>query len=303
MSADGPRAAAARLAWLRALPLPASFVKALIVRREVRIAAREGRLGHGTAIADAYSVSEVPSVARLGTADRVLADVDQDGFLFARDPADVALFNRRSEKLPRRRDRLSVVLRGGAVCLRKAFASHASRVSPKSILWTALGLPFYTSVAAALRLSRVPCGGNVREIDLRTRTIYWDLVRAEDLRQWLGRRTPLVHDLDLGRDPALRNLDSDSRDRREIALFTAAGGARYGAAIREAVRAMNAAGVAVLDVKLGNVLVGEITGQVYWVDLEWAQIASWPGWDAALGFQDHELERWFSATPLPTARG
>lgn len=293
---DGARARLASRSgiWRLKLPLVEPTAKLLIARREVARAAREGRLRPGLPIADAVSPVEIPSVARLGTADRVLADVDQDGFLFARDPADAEFFNRRTEMLPRKRYQLHVVLRGGAVCLRKRFVRRTFRRGIAPVVWSVLGLPFYTSVAAALRLAELPCGGSVREFDLRTRTIHWDLVHGEDLRHWLGHSGALVHDLDLNRDPALRELDSDSRDLREIELFNSAGGSRFWPPVRDEVMAMNAAGVAILDVKLGNILAGEKTGLLYWVDFESAYLASWPRWEAAVRLQDRLLERWFA---------
>jgi hypothetical protein len=272
-----------------------SLAKLFSARREVRLAAREGRLRPGSPIADRVAPDAIPSVARLGTADRVLADVDQDGFLFARDPADVAFFDRRTGRLPRRRYELHVVLRDGVVCLRKRFTPSAVRLGAAQAFWSVLGLPFYVSAAAALRLSGVACAGSARAIDVRTRTIHWELVQGEDLRHWLGNATSLVHDLDLGGDPSLRVLDEASLDQREIEMFAAAGGGVFSPRVREEVRAMNAAGVAVLDVKLGNILVGAQTGRLYWVDFERAYLASWPRWEEAVRLQDQLLAQWFAA--------
>ena len=70
---------------------------------------------------DAVTPVEIPSVAELGPGDRVLAEIDQDGFAFAEHPADEPFFNRRTEKFPRLRYRLHVVLYRGRVCVRKQF--------------------------------------------------------------------------------------------------------------------------------------------------------------------------------------
>lgn len=270
-----------------------SLVKLHIARREVRRADRGG-FEPGPPIPDRIPLAEIPSVSRLGAGDRVIADVDQDGFLFARDPADVALFNRRAEMLPRKRYELHVVLRDGVLCLRKRFTPSAYRLGRSQAFWSVLGLPFYVSAAAALRLSGVACAGTARAIDVRTRTIHWELVHGEDLRHWLGNAAQVVHDLDLRRDPSLWRLDSDSLDRREIEMFEAAGGRVFSPRVRREVKAMNAAGVAVLDVKLGNILVGAKTGALYWVDFERAYLASWPGWEDAVRQQDRLLAQWFA---------
>ena len=56
---------------------------------------------------------------------------------------------------------------------------------------------------------------------------------------------------------------------------------------------MNARGVAALDVKLGNILVGQTTGTLYWIDFERASLDAYPAWDARLAEQHATLEQWF----------
>ncbi len=72
--------------------------------------------------------------------------------------------------------------------------------------------------------------------------------------------------------PAVRSRPRPAR----IEAFASRGGEAYRGRLEEIVRAMNARGVAPLDVKLGNVLVGEKTGALYWVDFERAALEAPP---------------------------
>ena len=68
--------------------------------------------------ADGVRASELPSFSMHGKADRVLAEIDQDGYAFPLEACDADLFRPRAERLPKRRYRLQVVLREGIVCVR-----------------------------------------------------------------------------------------------------------------------------------------------------------------------------------------
>src|SRR4051812_28147256 len=57
-----------------------------------------GTLPEGPPLADALPPAAVPSVGRSSSEDRVLAEIDQDGFTFAKDPLDAPFFNRRSRR-------------------------------------------------------------------------------------------------------------------------------------------------------------------------------------------------------------
>ncbi len=274
-----------------------SSAKFLTARRIARRALRLGELGalrnDGP---DSLLLSEVPSIDRLGMGDRVLAEIDQDGFAFAVDPADIPVFNRRERKMPRLRHLIDVVLHDGVICVRKRFRRAPPGMGSMSALFwhSGLGLGFYQSVAASHQLRDLPCVAAVRKADERSRTIYLDYIRGEDLRHHVSQNGKPVHDLDLSLDPALAHLSEDERDQREIDLFSAALGGRFEKDIRESILAINGRGVALMDVKLGNIIVGEKTGKLYWVDLDSSQLNSFPDWDANLQEQRRQLDRWFN---------
>jgi hypothetical protein len=242
---------------------------------------------------DALPPQTVPSLADGGRPDRVLARLDQDGFAFATDPRDAALFPGRPQELPRKRYRLEIVLHGGAVCVRKQFVRQSLRTGARNWWWNLWGLPFYTEAAALLRLSGCPGVPQVRAIDLATRTIWMDYVQGTNLTHHLAEGGAVLHDLDLSTHPVLRGLPPEQRVERERELFAATLGARCKPLIRELVLAMNARGVAVLDAKPGNVLLGERSGSVYWVDFERAHLRCFPGWRNGLHEQYRALSHSF----------
>ncbi|WP_437289415.1 hypothetical protein [Sorangium sp. So ce406] len=250
-------------------------------------------------VPDAVTPSDIPSVAELGPGDRVLAELDQDGFAFAIHPADVPFFNRRSEKMPRLRYRLHVVLRRGYVCVRKRFIGQPRNAPFDAHLFSLLGLFFYNEAASLLRLRDLPSVPRVRDVHLATRTLFIDYVRAKTLQQQLAERGEKVLDIDLA---PLGQLFDPDRDRREIEAFAQGEGDAHRGRVEEIVRAMNARGVAPLDVKLGNVLIGEKTGALYWVDFERAALEGTPRYRERLAEHHDLVNRWFGLS-LPGDRG
>ncbi|WP_437637395.1 hypothetical protein [Sorangium sp. So ce854] len=241
-------------------------------------------------VPDAVTPSEIPSVAELGPGDRVLAELDQDGFAFALHPADVPFFNRRSQKMPRLRYRIHVVLRRGYVCVRKRFIGQPRNAPLDAHLFSLLGLFFYNEAAALLRLRDLPSIPRIRDVHLATRTLFIDYVRGKTLQQRVAERGEKVLDIDLA---PLGQLFDPDRDRREIEAFAQGDGDAHRDRIEEIVRAMNARGVAPLDVKLGNVLIGEKTGALYWIDFERAAIEGTPRYRERLGEHHGLVNRWF----------
>jgi hypothetical protein len=243
------------------IPSLPGVVKCLLARAKVHAALRQGVLRVNVPpAADALPAELLPSSARLGTADRVLGELDQDGFAVAVAPEDVPFFNRRRCKLARFRYRLHVVLRAGAVWLRKQFTPKRLRVDPLEWLWNQLGLRFYASAAAHLELRGLPCVPTIREIDCRSRTIYMDYIWGQNLRHHLSRDGSRVHDLDIRGDAVLSRLSDEERNRREINLYADELARDFGPRVKEVILAINWRGVAVPDVKPGNVLLGGRTG-------------------------------------------
>lgn len=276
---------------LRRVPGMDAAARLLAVRIETVRALLARRLDENPLpVPDAVTPSDIPSVAELGPGDRVLAELDQDGFAFAIHPADVPFFNRRSEKMPRLRYRLHVVLRRGYVCVRKRFIGQPRNAPLNAHLFSLLGLFFYNEAASLLRLRDLPSVPRIRDVHLATRALFIDYVRGKTLQQQLAERGEKVLDIDLA---PLGQLFDPDRDRREIEAFAQGEGDAYRGRVEEIVRAMNARGVAPLDVKLGNVLIGEKTGALYWVDFERAALEGTPRYRERLAEHHDLVNRWF----------
>jgi hypothetical protein len=276
---------------VRRVPGAEAASKLLAVELETLRAVLGKKLEAGAApVPDAVTPHEIPSVAELGPGDRVLAEIDQDGFAFAEHPADVPFFNRRAERFPRLRYRLDIVLYRGHVCVRKRFTGQPKDAPLGPKLWSLLGLFFFTEAAALLRLRDLPIAPRLRGVHLASRTLFIEYVRGRTLQHEVAGRGRKILDIDLA---PLGQLFDPGRDRREIEAFAGEGGEAYRDRIEELVRAMNARGVAPLDVKLGNVLIGERTGALYWLDFERAAIGAAPGYAAHLTEHHRLVDAWF----------
>ncbi len=95
-------------------------------KAEVRAALRSGggTVPAAPLIEDALPPGSIPSVAAGGRHDRVLAEIDQDGFAFAIDRTDEPFFNRRAQRAPRQQNLVDIALVGGHVCIRKRIRSY-----------------------------------------------------------------------------------------------------------------------------------------------------------------------------------
>ncbi|MCC6556207.1 MAG: hypothetical protein IT372_24870 [Polyangiaceae bacterium] len=286
---------------VRRVPGGEAAAKLLLVRLETLRAVLGKGLDQGNApVPDAIVPEQIPSVAELGLADRVLAEIDQDGFAFAAHPADVPFFNRRAERFPRLRYELHVVLHRGRVCVRKRFTGQPRDAPLGAKVWHGLGLFFYTEAAVLLRLRDAPIAPRLRGVELTSRTLYMDYIRGRTLQHEIAARGRKILDIDLA---PLGQLFDPDRDRREIEALAGEGGDRYKAPLLDLVRAMNARGVAPLDVKLGNVLIGEKTGALYWLDYERAALSGVPGYAAHLAEHHRLVDAWFGLSTAHGGRG
>lgn len=294
----GPHRGAAgrgKLELLAGILSPKGVRKFRIARAEVIRALQHGGLDSaGPAPPDSVVPSAIPSVAAGARSDRVLAEIDRDGFAFAVDPRDAAFFNRRAEKLPRTRTRIEVVLHAGAVRLRKQFPRQSlARAGLRQWSSSLLGVNFYNEAAALLRLRDYPAVPTPRLIERASRTIYMDYIRGEDLRHSVARSGAAVYDIDIDADPILSRLNSDERDLRELEIFSTTLSRRFKDKLQELTEGINRRGVALKDVKLGHILIGESSGALYWVDLEWAGLSSHPHWDRFLEEQKAFMKKYF----------
>src|SRR5690348_15425056 len=113
---------------------------------------------------DAMRPELIPSVARGQREDRLLAEIDQDGFTFAIDPVDRPFFDRRAHRRERPQNALHIALVDGRVCIRKQFRPMrlgARRWGTRAVppmewvrrkVWSTTGLFLYNEAAALLRL-------------------------------------------------------------------------------------------------------------------------------------------------------
>jgi hypothetical protein len=276
-------------------------------RREVHevLRAAGGRVPLAPPLKDALLARSVPSFASGRTEDRVLAEIDQDGFAFAVDPLDVQFFNRRAERRERQQNLLDIVLFDGQVCIRKRFrglrpgairwGSKAVPLRQRAIrgLWAWMRLFLYSEAAALFRLQDLPYVPKVRHIDFADHALYIDCLVGESLRHRAARSGAAVHDNDLATDGDLAGLTGRELDRREVGLLDGIGGGDFRSEIATMTAEINSRGVAPLDIKLGNFFRGATSGTLYWLDFEISRIQSQPRWEADLAAQTAILEELF----------
>jgi hypothetical protein len=92
----------------------------VLARLQVTYALLPPRVTSDKPCADMLNVSLIPSLALGSCDDRVIAEIDQDGLMFAVDERDTKLFNTKTTRSPRRHHRVQLVLRGGVVYVRKS---------------------------------------------------------------------------------------------------------------------------------------------------------------------------------------
>ena len=242
---------------------------------------------------DGLRPQDLPSTKALGEIDRVVAEIDQDGYAFASHGADAEIFNRRSEKVTRLRYGMAIVLRCGEVVVEKRFTRGSwYGLSLGHYLFGQLHIPFFNEAAALIRLRRVPGVPRLRQVDLRRHTLYMDYVHGETLQKTVAERGAKILDAD---GAGYGSLDEHTRDAREIEAFFPER-EKYRAPIAGLFASILSAGVAPLDVKLGNVLVGARTGHLHWLDFEIAHLAGLPGHADAAALARERVERWFGVT-------
>ena len=281
---------------------PVNLVRA---RDEVLTALGDGALARALPLDDALPIASIPSIAAGEREDRVLAEIEQDGFAFATDPRDESYFNRRTRRVPRQQNLVDVTLLEGRICVRKRFRGFrfgARRWGDRPVpaqewarraVWVNLGLFLYAEAAALLRLQDLPFVPRLRAIDFADRALYVDYVHGSSLRSLAARGGAAVHDNDLARDPQLSSLSARDQERREVVLLEASCGGDFRREIAQMTREVNARGVAPLDIKLGNFIRGAATGKLYWIDFEICRLASQPRWEADLAQERAVLEEVF----------
>jgi len=284
-------------------------INLLRARDEVHalLRAANGAVPFAPACTDALAPLRVPSVAAGNAEDRVLAEIDQDGFAFAVDERDVPFFNRREEKRPRQQNLIDIVLFDGRVCVRKRFRSlrkDAVRWGRHSVpakqrltraVWARLGLFLYSEAAALLRLHDLPFVPKLRHIDFEDHALYVDFLDGESLRHRAAKSGAAVHDKDLASqgEEHVAGMTARDLDRREVDLLDLTHPGDFRSEIAAMSAQINHRGVAPLDIKLGNFVRGSASGRLYWLDFEICRLETQPRWQEDLALQHEILEDLF----------
>ncbi len=240
----------------------------------------------------------MPSSKELGESDRVLAEIDQDGYAFATNPVDAEVFNRRSKRVGRVRYGLAIVMQNGEVVVEKRFTrGQWFGLSVGHYLYGQFHIPFFNEAAALVKLRRVVGVPRLRHIDLARHTLSIDYIHGTTLQRSVAESGAKILDAD---GAGFGQLDEATAEAREIDAFRPTRDLHRAPIARLFARIL-AAGVAPLDVKLGNVVIGARTGQHYWLDFEIAHLASLPGYADAKALARERVERWFGVTAADLA--
>jgi serine/threonine protein kinase len=236
-----------------------------------------GTVAFGTAMnappcPDVLRASEIPSVRSKGYRDRVLADVDQDGLLFARDRQDRSVFNTRENFLSRKRNSLQVILLHGKVCLRKRFC-RPLKSKPKALALHLLRIHFLTELAALKRLQPSGSVPRVLEANIFRRTIDMEFIAGHNLRQVIGSLHPVL-DLDMRLHSALYDLSLSKRMEREFALCADILPEALRRDVLAAYENIHALRVIPRDLHPANIIIGRHSGRPYLIDFEIAFLGS-----------------------------
>ena len=162
----------------------------------------------------------------------------------------------------RRHHRLQIVVREGAVCLRKSFPPRESRSLIDQIL-RFLNWGFYLEAAALLRLRELPFVPAIRRIDYAAAAIEMDYIGGMDLRHALAQSTDEIN-YDMVQRNFLELVTSDDPTSEEISHI-----------IRELMKR----GVMPRDTHAANFIRGKISQRLYIVDFHLVYLSPIPGWN------------------------
>ncbi len=256
-----------RLVWRTGLQ---GLLNYFAARGEVRRALKNGvlnenRIGHLRTL----PANGLPSFSTEGKIDRKLADIDQDGYLFASNPVDIPFFNSRIARVPRGRDRVSIVLKDGKIQFKKQF----SHVSDLPGIWKKtqglLGVGFYNEAAALIRLREKGFVPRILSVNPTDLSIHCEYIPSKTLYEHFMESTVTREDKD---EPSIFKSNASTEHRMRI---------------RDNVLEMVACGLMPIGASLRNILVEKSEGSLYWVDFELAALTSQPRWNDRLeeGFQ------------------
>jgi hypothetical protein len=214
---------------------------------------------------DVLPISLIPSVVRGNREDRILAEIDQDGFAFAVDPIDAEVFNGRPAMSARKHHRVQIVLRDSKVSLRKASVPKLC-ASSLDRLRAFLKWEFYIETAVLLRLQGLKCVPTIRRFYCSEGAIEMDYVWGRDLRQILANGAQDIQYDEISRSFSMLAADG-SRDE-------------IWEQVAEIVAKVVGRGVIPRDVHAANFVLGRRSKRLYMVDFDLAYLYPVPGWRA-----------------------
>jgi hypothetical protein len=236
----------------------------LLARWEVTHAPLGEQISEATDCEDLLPSNLIPSVALDERLDRVLADIDQDGFIFAVAERDAQFFNTRNTMVPRRHHRVQIVLTGGFVrirktVLRKANAGIIARIH-ELLQWE-----FYLEAAALLRLRGLAGVPSIRRVDPCQGVIEMDYIWGPDLRQVLIASSSHIDYTDVHRRFHDVVADPDNELSQQISQLL--------------INVMNR-GVIPRDIDAENFIRARHSAKVYLIDFNLAYLRPIPGWQS-----------------------
>ncbi len=228
-------------------------------------------------------------------AEVVVAKIDQDGFFRSATPLfEGAPVAPDAQFMAREKFEMFLVVHNGIVGVRKCYGSRRHA--------------FITELVCLTRLGEAGCNvPAVMAIDFRELTITMSYIHGDVLRERLARCGARLRDRDWATAERLSPEERESRRHRRIEEgwkhLVEAVDAEFLAKLRSQMARIHAAGVAVIDVKYGNIMVEHSSGEPYLIDFEYSRYSPWGlGRTRITAYQEHdnrELMRLF----MPLAHG
>jgi len=234
----------------------------LLARWEVSKARRSNRNADENECEDILPSCLIPSVAQNDCRDRVLAEIDQDGFIFAVEECDIEFFNTRETMAPRKHHRIQIVLTSGFVRVRKSVLRKGNTgilaYIRDSIQWE-----LYLEAAALLRLRGVAGVPSIRRIDTGQGVIEMDYIWGRDLRHVFADGRSEIDYEDVSRHFSALMAKPEDELAREITNLLISVMSR---------------GVIPRDIHAANFIRAQRSRRVYLVDFNLIYLRPVPGW-------------------------
>ena len=224
---------------------------------------------------DRLPASALCSVRSGDTSDRTIAEVDQQGYIFAVDPADQPQFQASLTKEPRRHNEILIVLREGRVCVRKRPLLPAGATFQARLMHT-LGWWFYLEAAALLRLRGLDGVPKLLRLDTRARALEMEYILGSDIRQEIIRSA--------GQHSCV-SVDRVFRERLRCQDDS------LGYQVHRTLSGVMKRGILPRDIHAANFIRGKETGRLYMVDYQLPHFRHIPGWRN----RERELRAWLLA--------